>query len=189
MDRKLRFWKVMIKKMEVSMKGYVQVYTGDGKGKTTAALGLTLRAVGAGRKVYIAHFMKKGDYSEMAAMKSLSDWVTSEQFGTGRFVRGNPDETDRAAARKGLEALTAALEGGLFQLVIADEINVAAACGLLDAHDLLDLISRRPAQVELVLTGRGALPDVVAAADLVTEMRSVKHYFEQGVAARKGIEF
>ena len=171
------------------MQGYIQVYTGDGKGKTTAALGLALRAAGAGKKVYIAHFMKKGEYSEMAAVQCLSDLVTAEQFGTGRFVRGKPDDAERAAAHKGLQALTAALDGGQHEVIIADEINVAAACGALDPQDLLDLISRRPAHVELVLTGRGALPEVIAAADLVTEMRAVKHYYAQGAPARKGIEF
>jgi cob(I)alamin adenosyltransferase len=171
------------------MQGYVQVYTGDGKGKTTAALGLALRAVGAGKSVYIAHFMKKGDYGEMVAMERLGGKVAAEQFGTGRFVRGKPDEEDLAVARKGLQALISALESRRYDLVIADEINSAAACGVLEATDLLDLIAHRPEQVELVLTGRGALPEVIEAADLVTEMRAVKHYFEQGVPARKGIEF
>lgn len=170
------------------MQGYVQVYTGDGKGKTTAALGLALRAVGAGKRVYIAHFMKKGGYSESAALARMADLVTAEQFGTGRFVTGKPGAEDLDAAQQGLASLTAALTGGRYDLVIADEINIAAACGLLKPQDLLDLIAGRPDHVELILTGRGALPAIIAAADLVTEMRPVKHYFEQGVAARRGIE-
>jgi cob(I)alamin adenosyltransferase len=170
------------------MQGRVQVYTGDGKGKTTAALGLALRAVGAGLTVYIGQFMKQGDYSEIKAIATLSGTVTAEQFGTGRFVRGRPDDADRAAARAGLDALRSALTSGHFDLVIGDEANVAAACGLLDAQNLLDLIAQRPEHVELVLTGRGALPAVIAAADLVTEMRAIKHYFESGVPAREGIE-
>ncbi len=171
------------------MNGYVQVYTGDGKGKTTAALGLVLRAAGAGLRVYIAHFMKMGDYAEMIALKRLGDPVTAAQFGTGRFIRGAPEPEDLAAARNGWEALRNALHSGAYDLVVADEINTAVALGLLSEKDLLQLIADRPRAVELVLTGRGALPSVVAAADLVTEMKAVKHYYAQGVPARKGIEY
>lgn len=170
------------------MQGYVQIYTGEGKGKTTAALGVALRAVGAGLNVYIAHFMKKGAYSELVALKCLGVQVRAEQFGTGRFVRGKPDEEDLVAAREGLAAINAALTGGRYDLVIADEAIVAAASGLLTEQALLDLIARRPSAVELILTGRGASETLKAAADLVTEMRAVKHYFEKGVVARKGIE-
>lgn len=170
------------------MEGQVQVYTGDGKGKTTAALGLALRAVGSGLKVYIGHVMKKGDYGEMAALKRLGDAVTAEQFGTGKFVRGKPDAEDIASAHRGLEAVRSAMISGAYDLVIADEINVAAALGMLTEQELLDLINHRPQEVELVLTGRGALEAVIAAADLVTEMRAVKHYYEKGIVARKGIE-
>jgi len=170
------------------MQGCVQVYTGDGKGKTTAALGLALRAVGAGLRVYIAHFMKRGDYSEMTACGKLGGQVTAEQFGTGRFVRGNPDTDDLAAGQQGLEAVKAALTAGTYDLVIADEANVAVAMGVLNEEAVLDLMAAKPAHVELVLTGRGATEAIMAAADLVTEMRAVKHYYEKGVAARKGIE-
>lgn len=170
------------------MEGQVQVYTGEGKGKTTAALGLTLRAVGSGLKVYIGHVMKKGEYGEMVALKRLGDSVTAEQFGTGKFVRGKPDAEDIASAHRGLDAVRAAMLSGAYDLVIADEINVAAALGMLTEQDLLNLIKDRPHQVELVLTGRGAPETVVAAADLVTEMRAVKHYYEKGIQARKGIE-
>ena len=171
------------------MQGFVQIYTGDGKGKTTAALGLALRAFGAGLKVYVAHFMKQGDYGEVAALARLGDQVTAEQFGTGRFVRGMPDAQDLAAARNALAAVRSAMASGQFDLVIADEANVAVASGALDEQDLLDLIAARPGPVELVLTGRGATSAVMAAADLVTEMKAVKHYFKRGVTARKGIEY
>lgn len=170
------------------MQGCVQVYTGDGKGKTTAALGLTMRAVGSGLRVYIAHFMKKGHYGEMAACAKLGEQIKAEQFGTGRFVRGKPDADDIDAGQKGLEAVKAALTSGAYDIVIADEANVAVAMGVIDEQAVLDLIAARPAQVELVLTGRGATQTIMSAADLVTEMRAVKHYYEKGVAARKGIE-
>lgn len=170
------------------MQGCVQVYTGDGKGKTTAALGLSLRAAGAGLKVYIAHFMKKGDYSEMAACRKLGRQVTAEQFGTGRFVRGNPDAEDLAAGEAGLMAVRSAMTSGDYDLVVADEACVAVAMGVLNEQAVLDLLAARPAGVELVLTGRGASEAILAAADLVTEMRAVKHYYEKGVPARKGIE-
>ncbi|MDA8138801.1 MAG: cob(I)yrinic acid a,c-diamide adenosyltransferase [Desulfobacteraceae bacterium] len=171
------------------MHGYVQIYTGDGKGKTTAALGVALRAAGAGLKVYVAQFMKKGHYSEIEALKQLEPQVRAEQFGSGRFVRGTPEAEDLTLARRGFEAVHAALISGAYDLVIADEAVVAVAGGLLDESDLLDLIARRPPAVELILTGRGATQALMAAADLVTEMRAFKHYFENGVTARKGIEY
>lgn len=170
------------------MQGYVQVYTGDGKGKTTAALGLTLRAVGAGLRVYFGQFMKKFDYSEMVSLRVLGDQVEVAQYGNDCHVIGTPSPADVEAARRGLALLKNALISGQWDVVIADEANVASAYGLLGEQDLLDLISVRPAGVELVLTGRGATAAVMAAADLVTEMKAVKHYYAQGVAARKGIE-
>jgi cob(I)alamin adenosyltransferase len=170
------------------MQGYVQIYTGDGKGKTTAALGLTIRSVGAGLRVYFSQFMKKYDYSEILGLKRLGDRVTVVQFGTGRYVIGAPCVEDVAAARAGLETLRVALTSGDYDVVIADEANVAVSCGLLTEREVLDLIERRPLAVELVLTGRGATPAIIAAADLVSEMVPVKHYYKQGVTARKGIE-
>jgi cob(I)alamin adenosyltransferase len=170
------------------MQGYIHVYTGDGKGKTTAALGLALRAAGAGLKVFIAQFMKLGDYSEIKALERFGEEVTVEQYGLGRFIRGNPDPADIDAARKGLERVREIFTAGRHALVILDEANVAAACGLFSPVDLLDLINARPEGVEVVLTGRNAAPEILTRADLVTEMKMVKHYFQQGVAARTGIE-
>ena len=170
------------------MKGYVQVYTGDGKGKTTAALGLTLRAVGAGLRVYLGQFLKNGDYSEIKSLQLFSELVTVEQFGMGRFVRGKPSAEDLTAAEKGLDRIRAALTGGQYDLVIAEEANVAVACGLFSEKQLCDLIEARPDTVELVITGRSAPAGVLERADLVTEMKMIKHYFQEGVAARIGIE-
>ncbi len=169
-------------------RGYIQIYTGDGKGKTTAALGLALRAAGAGLKVYIAQFIKSGDYSEIKALKVLAEHITVEQFGLGRFIRGKPSAEDVEAARKGLLAIRAALNSGAYAVVIMEEGNVAAACGLFPVDEILAVMADKPAAVELVITGRGADPRVIAKADLVTEMRAVKHYYQDGVAARVGIE-
>lgn len=169
-------------------KGYVQVYTGDGKGKTTAALGLAIRAAGAGFKVYIAQFLKKGDTSEIKALERFSDLITVEQFGLGRFVRGKPEAEDIEAARNGLENIQKILFSGKHQMVILDEANVAAVCGLISIDDLIVLIDQKPAHVELILTGRGAAPQIIERADLVSEVKALKHYFNNGVKARVGIE-
>jgi cob(I)alamin adenosyltransferase len=170
------------------MQGYIHVYTGDGKGKTTAALGLALRAAGAGFQVFIAQFMKRGDYSEIKALERFGDLIAIEQYGLGRFIRGYPDPEDIAAARQGLERVREIFSVGRCQVVILDEANVASACGLFSPVDLLDLVNAKPDGVEVVLTGRNAAPEILARADLVTEMKMVKHYYQQGVAARTGIE-
>jgi cob(I)alamin adenosyltransferase len=170
------------------MKGYVHIYTGNGKGKTTAALGLSLRAAGAGLKVLIVQFLKKGDYSEIRALERFSDRITVEQYGMGRFVRGKPSEEDIAAGRHGLDRIRKALSDRLYDLVVIEEGNVAAGCGLFPVEALLEIIRNRPESVELVITGRGADPRIIEAADLVTEMTEVKHYFKRGVRARTGIE-
>ena len=169
-------------------KGYVQVYTGDGKGKTTAALGLALRAAGAGLKVYIGQFMKTGAYSEVRALKRFSDLIAIEQFGTGRFVKGTPAFEDVKAARSGLEKARAAMASGQYQLIILEEANVAVNFGLFPVVELLNLIADKPETVEMIITGRDARPEIVERADLVTEMKSIKHYFDRGVSARIGIE-
>lgn len=170
------------------MKGYVQVYTGDGKGKTTAALGLSVRAAGAGLRVYICQFMKSGDYSEIKALKCFPDLITVEQFGTGRFVKGQPSPEEMEAGKKGLKRLEEAVLSGRFDVVVAEEGNVAVACGLFPVDRLCEIIDRKPENVELVITGRGAPPEIIDRADLVTEMKAVKHYYFQGVQARVGIE-
>ena len=168
--------------------GYVHVYTGDGKGKTTAALGLALRAAGAGLRVLITQFIKGRPYSELDALKRFDDLITVRQFGRGCFIRRKPAPEDIAAAREGLEAAREAVRGGAYDVVILDEANVAVDVGLFPVADLVDVIEARSEGVELVLTGRAAAPEVLDRADLVTEMREVRHYFHQGVKARKGIE-
>ena len=169
-------------------KGYVQVYTGNGKGKTTAAFGLALRAAGAGLPVFIAQFAKAGEYSESVALQRFSDLITLRQYGSGRFIRGEPSEEDVRAARKGLQETGEALHSGKYRLVILDEANIATFFGLFPVEDLLALIQDKPVDVELVITGRNADPSVLNRADLITEMREIKHYYVNGVRARKGIE-
>jgi len=170
-------------------KGYVQVYTGDGKGKTTAALGLALRAAGAGLKVYIAQFIKMGDYSEIKFLRNrLSDMITVEQYGLGRFTNGNPTEEDLKIARKGLEMVRKVLLSGKYDVIILEEANIAVKYNMFSVDELLALIDAKPDNVELVITGRHAHARVIERADLVTEMKKIKHYFEKGVAARVGIE-
>ncbi len=170
------------------MKGYVQVYTGTGKCKTTAALGLVVRAVGAGLRVYLGQFIKGGEYSEIRLLRARFPEVTIEQYGDGDFVRGQPSPSAIVAARHGLDALNTAMHSGLYDVVIADEATVAVKAGLITEEDLLSLMDRKPGAVELVLTGRDASTALQARADLVTEMRCIKHYYDAGVQGRKGIE-
>ena len=168
--------------------GYVHVYTGNGKGKTTAALGLALRAAGAGMKVYIGQFVKCSKYSEICALDRFTDYITYEQFGTGGFISGTPSPADLEAARSGLARVKKVIASKEYHVVILDEINITVSLGLLKTPELVDIIKTRPYGVELILTGRNAAPEIISAADLVTEMREIKHYYSQGVTARPGIE-
>jgi len=169
-------------------KGYVQVYTGNGKGKTTAAIGLAVRAFGAGLRVYIAQFIKRGDYSEIKALKKLSNTITVEQYGLGRFVDGKPTPEDIAISKKGLIRAKEVMLSGDYDVVILEEANIAVKYGLIPVQELLKVIIAKPDNMEMVITGRGAAPLIIASADLVTEMHPVKHYFKKGVKARLGIE-
>ncbi len=170
------------------MKGYVQVYTGHGKGKTTAALGLALRAAGAGLKVYIAQFVKGMKYSEINILDKLSDSIALKQYGRSCFINRNPDEKDIRAAREGLKEVREIMCSGEYQMIILDEANIATDYNLFSVEELLDFIRAKPEEVELVITGRMADPRVIEEADLVTEMKEIKHYYQKGVEARKGIE-
>jgi cob(I)alamin adenosyltransferase len=170
------------------MKGYVQVYTGDGKGKSTAALGLALRAAGAGLRVYIAQFVKGMHYSELDALERFRDRITIRQYGRTCFIRKDPDKEDIRAARDGLQEVRGILTSGSYDLVILDEASIAVHFNLFSADELAGLIGSRPENVELVITGRNAHPKILEMADLVTEMKEVKHYYQEGVEARAGIE-
>jgi len=168
--------------------GFIHVYTGDGKGKTTAALGLALRAAGAGWPVFFGQFAKCGEFSEMAALERFADRVTVRQFGAEYFIEDLPEEADVDRAASGLCELREAIFSGDYRLVVLDEINCAVGLGLLPLVDVLSLMDEKPEDVELVLTGRWARDEVIDRADLVTEMREVKHYYQEGVVARTGIE-
>jgi cob(I)alamin adenosyltransferase len=170
------------------MKGYIQVYTGDGKGKTTAAIGLAMRAVGAGLKVFIGQFVKGMYYSELKSLSQLSPQLVIKQFGRENFVHNKPSEEDLRAANAGYEEVRSLIKNGEYDLVILDEANIAVYFNLLTVDDLLLLIKEKPESVEIVFTGRNADPRLVEKADLVTEMKDVKHYYENGVSARDGIE-
>ncbi len=170
-------------------KGYVQVYTGDGKGKTTAALGLALRAVGAGLKVRIIQFMKGQNYSELEALKKFSEHLEIIQTGGTKCIRREDvTESDRREARRGLDLAQRLLQDEEIDVLILDEILVAHWFGLIPLNEILGMIDHRPENLELILTGRRAPEEIIQNADLVTEMHEVKHYYQQGVPARRGIE-
>jgi cob(I)alamin adenosyltransferase len=174
--------------MQKKRRGYIHVYTGDGKGKTTAALGLALRAAGAGMKICIIQFAKATKCSEHKALERFADCITVRQFGTGTFIVGKPSFEDIRLARDGLAAAGEAMSGGVFGVVILDEIMAAVSCGLLSAEDVLAALQNRRNTTEVILTGRKAPQQLIDIADLVTEMKEVKHYFSKGVKARVGIE-
>jgi len=170
------------------MTGKVHVYTGDGKGKTTAALGLSIRAAGAGLRVFIAQFIKSDEYSEIKALKRFSDLITVEQFGLGGFIGGNPSSGDIEAAQKGVARIREIISSETYDVVVLDEANIAVKYKLISEQDLLDIIDAKSKNIELVITGRDATPKIMDKADLVTQMKAVKHYFQNGVEARVGIE-
>ena len=169
-------------------RGYVQIYTGDGKGKTTAALGLALRAAGHALRTYVGQFMKGQEYGELAELTGHA-LITIEQYGGPDCVRRDEVTSEHIEnARRGLERARQAMLTGDYDIVVLDEVNVAIWFGLLSVGEVADFLSRRPNTVELVLTGRRAPAELIELADLVTEMRDVKHYYQTGVAARDGIE-
>ena len=181
-------------------KGLVIVHTGDGKGKTTAALGLALRAFGDGLRVLILQFIKGGQkYGELTALARLAEHSAEGNDSTGKIVikqcgkgftkRGGSEEEHKAAATAALHEAQRAIKSGEWDMVILDEINYAVKFGLVAEVDVLELADIRPKKIHLVFTGRDALPALVERADLVTEMRAVKHPFQSGITAQKGIEF
>jgi cob(I)alamin adenosyltransferase len=173
---------------EAFMKGAIQIYTGNGKGKTTSAIGIAIKAVGAGKKVFIGQFLKSGKYSEMNSLKHFPDQVRAEHYGAGKFVKGRPSREDKAAGKEGYKRLFRIIEKGDYDLVIIDEGNVAVKYGIISEQSLIDLFEIKPGHVALVVTGRGATPAVIDRADMVVELKEVKHYYKQGVKARIGIE-
>ncbi len=171
------------------MTGYVQVYTGEGKGKTTAATGLALRAAGAGLRVFIGQFIKAKDTHEMVMLRRCGADVTVKQFGEGHFIKGAPSPEEIAGGQRGIDALCDVLRSGAYDVVIADEANGALHAGVIQLADIHKLLDARPKHVELIITGRNAHSELIERADLVTNMQNIKHPFDHGVAAREGIEY
>ena len=169
-------------------KGYVHVYTGTGKGKTTAMLGLTLRAVGAGLRVYIGQFVKSMAYCEVKAIEEYLPNVISERYGPGCLLGRKPTPEDAEITKQGFKKAINAISSGDYDIVMLDEINVAIYLGLLDVESVLEVIRQKPENVELVLTGRFAPPEIINSADLVSEISEVKHYYTTGVLSREGID-
>jgi len=169
--------------------GLIHVYTGHGKGKTTAAIGLGIRAIGDGLKVYMIQFMKGRRYSEIDAIEKIPNF-TVVQYGRDEFVsKEKPDQIDIDFAQKGFEHAKKIIMYGKYDLVILDEINVAVDFNLINLEDVLDLISEKPKNIELVLTGRYASPEIVKNADLVSEILEIKHPYQSGIQSRKGIDW
>lgn len=170
------------------MTGFIHLYTGNGKGKTTAALGLALRAAGAGKRVFIAQFVKGMHYAELESLKKLSEAITLKQFGRDCFIYNKPDQEDIRLAREGLAYVHQVIRSGVFDMIILDEACIALHYELFEFQELMMVVNARPAAMEIVITGRYATPELIQIADLVTEMVEVKHYYHAGVEARKGIE-
>ena len=168
-------------------KGYVHVYTGNGKGKTTAALGLSVRAVCAGKRVFFGQFVKGMKYSETKAVEYLPNFEM-EQLGLNCFIEKAPTQADIDAAQAGLNRMREIIASGAYDLVVLDEVHIAIYFQLIDTSDVLEMLANRPEHVEVVCTGRYAPQELIDIADLVTEMKEIKHYYTQGVMARKGIE-
>jgi len=171
-------------------QGFTHLYTGSGKGKTTAALGLALRATGAGLNSFIIQFMKGQHYSELEAIKKLDGKIIIEQWGDKRFCEEKDKNLEHhlKLALQGLARAKEVLVSKRFSIIILDEIITACLFKLISEEEILSLIKNRPEKVELILTGRGATPKMIEQADLVTEMKEIKHYFQKGQIARKGIE-
>lgn len=171
-------------------QGFIQIYTGNGKGKTTAAIGQAIRAAGYGLKTYIAQFMKEFPYNELNSLKHLKNWITIEQFCGDEFVykKQLPGEEDLAKAKKGLQTAKEKMLSGEYDLIILDEAIVATYFKLIETAELIEIIKLKPEKVELILTGRYCPKELIELADLVTDMKEVKHYYQKGIKSRKGIE-
>lgn len=171
-------------------KGFVQIYTGNGKGKSTAAIGQAVRAAGFGLKSYIAQFMKEYPYSELVSLKHLSELISVEQFGGDEFVykKELPGEEELTKAKRGLQTARDKMLSGDYDIIILDEVIVAIYFKLFETKDIVEFIKSKPENVELILTGRYCPEELIDLADLVTEMQEIKHYYQKGITSRRGIE-
>ena len=168
----------------------IQIYTGNGKGKTTAAIGQSLRAAGQGMRTFFAMFMKDYSYSEIKSLRLLSDFITVKQFGNDDFVikKESPSQERKKQIQKGISECIDKMRSGKYDLIIMDEAIISIYFKLIEVEDLLKVINQKPSNVELIFTGRYCPQELIDAADLVTEMVEVKHYYQKGVKARPGIE-
>lgn len=173
----------------LNMKGYIQIYTGNGKGKTTAALGLSLRAAGAGKKVFFAQFVKGQVCSEIEAVQRSLLSITIKQYGLDCFIVNTPKQEDIDRACKGFQEVSQIIVSGKYDIVVLDEASIAIYYNLFTVEELIDVLKKKPDETEIIITGRYAPIELVEMADLVTEMQEIKHYYSQGVGARVGIEF
>jgi len=170
-------------------KGYIHVYTGNGKGKTTSAIGLGIRAAGAGKKVHMIQFMKGRRYSEIDGLEKVSHFTVS-QHGRDEFVnKEQPEQIDIDMAQEGFKTAKNMVNSNKYDMIILDEINVAIDYHLLTLEDVLDLIHNKPTSLELVLTGRYATPALIQHADYVSEVLEIKHPYQQGILGRKGVDY
>lgn len=172
----------------MNTKGYIHIYTGNGKGKTTAALGLALRASGAGKRIYIAQFVKGMFYSELEAVKRIPE-IEIKQYGLDCFIVKKPTIKDIQSARAGLAEISEIIKAGKYDIVILDEACIAIYYNLFSTDELIQILKQKPDEMEIIITGRYAPPELISNADLVTEMMEIKHYYQNGIEARKGIEF
>jgi cob(I)alamin adenosyltransferase len=173
----------------MNTKGYIHLYTGDGKGKTTAALGLAMRACGAGKKVFIGQFVKGKHYSEITTIQNHLPCIELKQYGLDCFIVNDPEQKDSDAARQGLDEVKAILLSCEYDLVILDELNIALHYNLFPLEEVLEMLRNKAPQIEIVITGRYAPKEIYDVADLITEMKEIKHYYTEGIEARIGIEF
>lgn len=171
------------------MRGFIHVYTGNGKGKTTAALGLSLRAAGAGKRVFIAQFVKGMVYSEVKALKKLSANIEIKQYGLDCFIYQKPTQKDIDFARRGLEEVKTVFASQNYDLIVLDEASIAIYFKLFSTEELIAVLKSKPEATEVVITGRYAPDALIEFADLVTEMKEIKHYYTKGVEAREGVEY
>lgn len=169
----------------MSEKGFVQVYTGNGKGKTTAALGLAMRAAGAGKRVFIGQFVKGMHYSELDLR---IENIEIKQYGADCFIYNDPSDNDIKIANDGLAEMADILKSGQFDVVVMDEANIALYFKLFTFEKFWEAVSNRASHVEVIITGRYAPEILIEKADLVTEMKEIKHYYTKGIQARTGIE-
>jgi len=176
--------------MEKLNRGYIQIYTGNGKGKTTAAIGQSIRAAGFGLKTFIIQFMKEYPYNEIKLLQKLDEWIEIIQCGKDDFVykKELPSKEEIEKVRKELNDAKEKMISGKYDLIILDEVCVAIYFKLFTTNEILEFVKSKPENVELILTGRYCPHELIYVADLVTEMKEVKHYYQKGVLARQGIE-